>query len=148
MSQFIKNLKIQSHSNLFDDWFWNNYNDKIRIWIGKSIHSLRIPEDYDIYLSNLISNICDIDDIYIKFYLTKNIYGNELVLNYLLVCENIELPKKFINSLIYSIFESYDITNNMISNHPKLKSIINYYLKWTNYYPNYSFIKQIDNSNL
>lgn len=145
---FLSTLKFNINSNMLNNWFWEHYNENnenISIWIGKSVYGLKIPEDHDNYLNEIMKHM-KYKDMYIKFYLTRNLYSKEYNMNCIIICENVNgLPKEFKYSLISSIFEIYEITDNMLKNNSKFKEIISYYLKWNNMYPNYSFIKEIDN---
>ena len=144
---FVQQYKKNKHSSCLDLWFWDNYSTYSHLWIGKCVSGLRIPDNYDKFMDKLIDEVIDIDYIYIKFYLTKKtIYSSHMNINCFIISSNTnELPLKLKESLIYSMFEIYEITDNMINNNLRVKNTINYYLKWNNSYSDQYFIKEIDN---
>ncbi len=143
---FVEKFKKNINNNYNHLWFWDNYKDNASLWIGKCVSGLRIPDDSETYIRNMLSEISDVTEIYIKVYLSKNIYNNQLSLNCFIISDNSHLlPVKLKKSFIYSIFEIYEITENMINNNSNMKSTIGYYLKWNNLYQSTTFIKEIDN---
>ena len=151
MSNVITLLKNKNNNNLDNEilffiknniysCFWDNFSfNENSIYIGKLIDGIKIPNNetnMNKYLDNLISCLNKDEDVYMKLYITKNIYNGNKTINLLIVNNSIELNDDIKCSLLFSMFEIYKVTENMINTNKDFKSIIEYYLSWNNYYNN------------
>lgn len=129
-------------------WFWDHFNWKTQsLWIGKfnKINNLPTSDDcINQFISKIIADLAQYntvkDQVYIKFYFSRNSSNKEPDINYLLICNNPCLPSDFSNSLANIIFEKYQITEALLERNSQLKNLIDHYINWNNYYTYYDLM--------
>ncbi len=132
-------------------WFWDNFNwNQNSIWIGKHNCPDDLPQDDEkvkIYLTSLLENLNQSSqlqaNIYMKFYLSRNVETDQPEINYLLLCNHQQLPLEFINTQVNQEFEKYQLTERIINLESEFKNLVNHYLNWNNFYIYYNLMTEL-----
>ena len=132
-------------------WFWDNFDWKTQsLWIGKFNRMNHLPEtDQQIktFLQKLVEDLNHNKELksilYIKFYFSRNISTGLPEINYLMICNNPQLPTEFSDTLTSVMFEQYPITETIVEKDQSFKELINHYLNWSNYYTYYDLIGEV-----
>ncbi len=132
-------------------WFWDNFNwNQQSIWIGKFNKSNNLPDDNDKindFLKRLIDDLNKYtiikSKLYVKFYFSRNVKTHEPEINYLLICNDLELPDEFSSTLVNITFEKYQLTANIIDKDKDFKRLLNHYINWSNFYIYYNLMEEL-----
>jgi hypothetical protein len=132
-------------------WFWDNFNwDKQSLWIGRFNPHNSLPEnDREIgeFLQRLMVDLNNQhgikSQIYMKLYFSRNTKNNEPEINYLIICNNPQLPEVFKNTLVNITFEKYQLTQSILNMDKDFKRLLNHYLNWNNFYIYYNLMEEL-----
>ena len=150
---------INQFRNVYNDskydakfWFWDNFNWSTQsIWIGKINKMNHLPStniQINNFLKKLIDDLNQYDSIkshiYVKLYFSRNTTSGEPDINYLMICDDVELPEQFSNTLIDIMFEKYKITKSTVNKDNNIKNLINHYINWGNFYNHCDLIGEMN----
>ena len=144
LCQFRQTPKIYVQS-----WFWSNFDwTKMSVWIGKLNQLNNLPKNTNEFLKRIIDDLKSLgldQSLFVKFYHCRNVWVKCNEVNCMIICDRPTLPEGYSETLLGVMFETYQLTKDLIDIDSDFQRLLDHYLTWNGFYGNATLLETIEN---